>query len=72
MPRAWRAARSLELSGGLSNERRCRETIPERTGTVGGRGYFGHSGGRPAEAVGRPALLGSVGTASVVTGSGKG
>lgn len=49
----------------------ARQFLEER-GAVGGRGYFGHSGGPPAWASGRPAWLGSVGAASLVTGSPKG
>ncbi|XP_003984420.2 ribokinase isoform X7 [Felis catus] len=41
-------------------------------GQLGGWGYFGQSGGRPAGASGRPASLGSVGAAFLVTGSDKG
>lgn len=71
-PRGWRPAWSLELWEGLCNERWCRETVPGRTEGGWGRGYFGQSGGRPAEASGRPASLGSVGAAFLVTRSDRG
>lgn len=62
----WNYQKGPVLRGGAG-----RQFLEER-GAVGGRGYFGHSGGRPALASGKPASLGSVGAASLVTGSGKG